>query len=119
LALEALALAITLQATTELVRLLTQLQQRVVVVVAAHLRAARLEIAGVLVAAVNQAAIAPMAAQAILHPHLQAKETTVVALLLLVVVILLAAVAARVQLAVLLPQIHLLVVRAALALQLA
>jgi hypothetical protein len=107
----------TLLAITEAARLSMLTQQRAVVVVAAHLRAARLEIVVVLVAAVNQAAIAPMAARVTLHPHLQAKEITVAVLLLLAALTLLVVVAVRVQLEVLLPQIHLLVAQAALALQ--
>jgi hypothetical protein len=67
--------------------------------------------------AVNQAAIAPMAARVTRRQHLQAKEITVAVLLLLAALILLAAGVVQVLLEVLLPQIHLLVVQAALALQ--
>ena len=116
-ALAVLALAITLQAITEAVLLLMLTQQRAVAVVAVQHRVLRLEIVAVLAVAVNQAVTAQTVALETRHQHHQVKEIMVAVLLLLAALTLLVVAAVRVQLVVLLPQIHLLVAQAALALQ--
>jgi hypothetical protein len=112
-----LALETTLLAITEAARLSVLTQQRAAVVEAAHSPVARQEIAVVQVVAVNQVVTAQTVARVTRRQHLQAKEITVAVLLLLAALTLLVVVAVRVQLEVLLPQIHLLVAQAALALQ--
>jgi len=112
-----LALETTLLAITEAAHLSMLTQQRAAVVAAVQPQAVRQEIAAVRVVVVNQVVTAQTAVREIRHLQVQVKEITAVELLLLAALTLLVVVAVRVQLEVLLPQIHLLVAQAALALQ--